>query len=531
MSQEQPTPVDPNDLGINYWMHEENFVNEKQERLSFQDHMFLIDPYDDFSRRQVYKKCSQVGVSVMMNMKSFYALKAYQWNIIYTLPSDSDVEEFVPTKTDKMIAANPVLKNALQSDKVSLKQMYDRFLYYKGTRSKTAAIMTTADLLIHDEKDRSDQSVLEGYRSRTKKSKYKGIWELSNPSVKNTGVDVTWSRSDRKEWVVTCPHCKLEQILSWHENVDYVRKIYQCKQCGHEIDDTARRLGKWVAANPDSTISGYHISQLMAPWITAAELIEEEEDTDEEYFYNFILGEPIGEGDAEDFRRLVLDAWTPENLKAKGPHYMGIDIGSTKHYVIGNDRGIHTVGKLKTRQELEFLIEHWNPSAIVMDAGPERTWAEEFRKKYPRLWINFYKRDRQQKSPITWGDNDTKQGIVFSDRSRVIDMTVNDIVTADISFDLDAKDLNAYIKHWLVMVKKQEEDSLGLVRYVWDKNSSSAQDHWVHATVYYNIARSRGGKTTVLDGPGNQERPKLIVPTDDGFKENDLRDLMDRNML
>lgn len=384
------------DLGIHHWIHERGIVNEKSEPILFYDHLFLFDPYTDFAARQVHKKCSQIGGSVMMNVKVPYAMKAYKWNVIYTLPADADVDEFVPTKTDKIIQANPVIKTMVggNRDRNDLKEIADRFWYFKGTRSKTAAIMTTADLLIHDELDRSDQGVIETYRSRLTKSAYKGIWQLSNPSIKNSGVDITWKRSDRKEWIIKCAHCETEQMLDWTRNVDYVRRVFRCVQCNAELDTTVRRLGRWVPADPESEISGYHFSQMMAPWISAKHLIQEEEDTDEEYFYNFVLGEPVGDGDAEDFRQLILDAWTPNNLR-KPPYFMGVDIGSTKHYVVGNKDGIFEVGKLRTREELEQVIEHYNPT-VVMDGGPERTWAEEFRKKYPRLWLNFYERDKKK---------------------------------------------------------------------------------------------------------------------------------------
>ena len=478
------------DLGIHKWMHENNIVNEKGEPLTFQDHMFLFEPYDDFSQYQVYKKCSQVGVSVMMNVKIPYAMKHYGWNTIYTLPSDSDVWEFVPTKTDEIIKANPVIMDMLQgTDKVQLKKMANRFWHFKGTRSKTAAIMTTADLLVHDEKDRSDLNIIGKYRSRIKRSTYKGVWELSNPSVKNTGIDVTWNQSDQKEWFVTCDHCQMEQTLDWAENVNYNLKMYMCRQCGHELNETVIRLGQYKAMNPDSEISGYHISQMMAPWVTARELIVEQENSDEEYFYNFILGEPIGGEGAYAFRQYIVDAWTPKNLKT-GPHFMGIDIGSIKHYVVGNAEGIHTIGHARTRTEIENIIEYWNPT-IVMDAGPERTWAEEFRMKYPKLWISFYKPDKEKKKLVRWGEN-KEAGIVYIDRNRMIDKTLNAIIYGELQFDLQSGDLDSYIRHWEVMTKQKELNKLGQWVYRWIKTPEHAADHYAHATVYYNAARSRG---------------------------------------
>ena len=517
------------DLGIHKWMHENNIVNEKGEPLTFSDHMFLFDPYDDFSQYQVYKKCSQVGLSVMMNVKVPYAMKHYGWNVIYTLPADSDVWEFVPTKTDEIIRANPQLLGMLQSvDKVELKKIADRFWHFKGTRSKTAAIMTTADLLIHDEKDRSDLGVIGQYRSRIKRSKFKGVWELSNPSVKNAGIDVTWGQSDQKEWMVKCSNCELEQPLDWAENINYRTKEYVCRQCGSILDQYAIRLGKWQAMSPDSEISGYHINQMMAPWLTCGELIKEEAEQSEEYFYNFILGDPVGGESAYAFRQYIIDAWTAKSLKDSGPHFMGIDIGSTKHYVVGNKDGIHTIGHVRTRTELENIIEYWNPT-VVMDAGPERTWAEEFRIKYPKLWIAFYKPDKDKKKLLRWGDPKTKDaGIVLIDRNRTIDKALNAIIYGDLQFALESRDLESYIKHWEVMSRQKELNKLKQWVYRWVKTPEHAADHYVHATAYYYAARSRGATTDFVQSQGAAKKPSLIIPKQDGGETIDLEAYMER---
>lgn len=531
---QQTSPSNP-EFGIHHWIHENNLVTERMQPLTFQDHLFLFEPYADFSPLQVYKKCSQVGVSVMMNIKCPYVLKTMGLNIIYTLPSDRDIIEFVPTKTDKIIVNNPAIREGLNKDKNTtfLKDMWGADWHFKGTRSKTAPIMTTADLLIHDEKDRSDNTIIEDYRSRIKKSEYKGIWELSNPSTKNVGVDLTYKLSDKKEWAVKCPNpsCQKEQIMDWNKNVDRHAQMYVCMHCGHELDDITRRLGRWIQTGEDSDISGYHISQMMASWISAKELLIEEAQTDEDYFYNFVLGEAVGTGDAENFRQYITDAWTPKDLRKAGPHFMGIDIGNVKHYVVGNLDGIHTIGKVKTREEVELLIEHWNPT-VVMDAGPERTWAGEFRKKYPKFYANSYRNDTDKRDFIHWGEND-KLGTVSSERYRVIDATVDAIIRASIQFSLDPKDLEAYIRHWEVMVKTKEIDGrTGLPKFSWNKNSQHAQDHWCHATVYYYIARSMGTPAEHISSKETEEKKEFVQATPEGgFKMRSLEDYFEEHNM
>ena len=73
------------------------------------------------------------------------------------------------------------------------------------------------------------------------------------------------------------------------------------------------------------------------------------------------------------------------------------------------------------------------------------------------------------------------------------------------------------------MTRKKEEDSMGLPVFIWDKNSAHAQDHWVHATVYYWIARTRGASAEVLSSPEGEKKKSLIQVSDGG--EHKMQDL------
>lgn len=514
------------DSSVLAWIHENRLVNEMGEPITFKDRLFMFDILADFSPNIVVKKASQIGGSLTFILKVLHLArsKLYRFNSIYTLPSDADVWEFVPTKVDKIISSNPSLRKDLSTDKVELKEFAGRFVHFKGTRSKTAPIMTTADLLVKDEKDRSDQNILSQYDSRTGASKWGWKWELSNPSVINAGVDLTWQVSDQKEWHVRCEGCKVEQVLRFDRNVDLIRGIFVCAGCKAPISDEARARGRWIPRYPGAKWSGYHVSQLMAPWISAKKVIEERDGHNDEYFQNFVLGEPYAAGDVEDFRQIILDCWTP-NAIARKPYILGVDVGRIKHYVLGSPEGIFKVGRLETREELEDIIDRYNP-ITVMDAGPERTWAEEFRKKYPRLSICFFKRDKDRTQMVKWGEKEDA-GVVWADRNRTIDAVVRDLLMGEILFDVPAADLEKYIKHWVNMVRMREEDALGRDRYVWDKSSESAPDHWPLATVYWWIARSRAHPAQFVESKG-EGKQKLIVPDKmGGYKFADLEQYFD----
>ena len=67
---------------------------------------------------------------------------------------------------------------------------------------------------------------------------------------------------------------------------------------------------------------------------------------------------------------------------------------------------------------------------------------------------------------------------------------------------MQPEELEDYIKQWSSLYKTQEEDSLGLVRDVWE---SGGNDHYAFATVYFRLALDRTGEAYVKDWESKQE--------------------------
>lgn len=89
------------------WIIQNAIKNEKGELFEFnKDHFFLFDIAADMSPEQVHKKAAQMGESVLMNLKAFHMARYPRMTTIYTMPSDSDVQQFSKTKTDKIFHAN-----------------------------------------------------------------------------------------------------------------------------------------------------------------------------------------------------------------------------------------------------------------------------------------------------------------------------------------------------------------------------------------------------------------------------------------
>lgn len=504
------------------WITEQGIVSEKGEALDFYDHPFLLDILTDWNPKIVVKACAQVGKSVTFTLKTLFAIKYLHFNVIYTFPTDDDVKEFVSSKVNKILQANRHEFIGMDTDSIERKEINDRFIFFKGTVSKTAAISNSADLLVHDEASRSNQGALETYKSRTKASEYKGRWLFSNPTVEKDTLDLEWIKSNQMEWVITCPHCGDEHFMVWPESIDIDKKCFQCRACKEPIDDDVRRGGKWVAQNPNSDISGYHMSHLIATRITAKEIIDDSEG-DQEYFYNFVLGEPYNPGDLSVSRGTLLDIWTPKPLET-GNYYIGIDVGNIKHYTLWSDKGIVQVGKFTEWKDLDDLLRFYKPSAGVIDAMPDNTMAKYYVDNYNFMLMSFFQENTlNPQTLVWWGDHD-KKGIVYSHRDRILDKMLTDMVEAKFLLGLKTnRDFTEYIRHFETLRRVKVTNNAGIERYVWE--STTGVDHYVFATLYGYLARLGAG-AGVFYADDAEANKKSVINADNvydvtaAFKEN-----------
>jgi len=480
------------------WIIKNKIRTEVGTPYEFDDHRFLIEPASDWYPKQVTMKSAQVGWSTMAILKTLYALKYRKYNCIYTLPTFDDVGVFVPSKVDTIISNNPGLVQLKgKSDAIGKKQIGENFIFYRGTHAEKAAIMLTSDLNIYDEYDASVKKVVDLYASRLQYSKYKGEWIFSNPLKPTDGVGEMYEASDQRRWMVQCSHCNRWQDLQWERNVDKERGKFICCACAKELDDGDRQSGEWVATYPSRTdMHGYHVSQLMVPWITAKDLVYLEKTKTKQYFYNMVLGVPyISKDDivaVDAIKKCVVNV---ENNKLNNA--MGVDVGlREKQYVLGNQYGIFKIGTVGTWQEIEEISKLYNAITVV-DGHPD-FYSRKLVYKYPgRYYVAFYKRDREKKRLVRW-DAGQNSGYVIADRNQIIQSVIDDFNSEKIKFTTGDKfvkqyideELAIYLKHWENIYKIVEQDAFGIDHARWVV-ASGKPDHYVHATVYWKIAMEK----------------------------------------
>lgn len=312
--------------------------------------------------------------------------------------------------------------------------------------------------------------------------------------------------------------------MSWPENVDLVKKVFVCQKCGGELSQEDRRVGEWVKKWKDKEYSGYWISLLMAPWVTAQEIITYKETKGEEFFYNFVLGLPyVGQGNTVTpdiiFRNCT------SNINGQEGVVIGSDSGLKKHYVCGNREGLFYHGVTEKWEDIARLLKRWPRSIAVIDHLPDITGPRALREQFPgRVFLCHYSVDRKTMQLVRWGKG-KEEGNVIVDRNRTIQTVIDEFADERIPLQGNTQDWNPYWQHWKTLYRMTEEDNLGVPRSKW--LSSNGEDHWVHATVYWRAGMQRfgGGKASfVSKNNSNVSFARGVEFEPDGtFKNNPLK--------
>lgn len=475
------------EVNMHCFLEHYGVTNDQGNKLDFKEHNFLWDIYSDFSPNQAILKAAQIGFSTAANIKSLWLAKNRRMDIIYSLPTAGDVNEFVSGKTNRLIANNEIFQKwTADKDSIAQKKVGDNIIYFRGTWVDRAALMISADLYIADEVDRSKQDVVAQFDTRLQHSDYGWRWYFSNPSAPGVGVDKMWQVSDQKHWFVKCEGCNNEFYLTM-ENILYEGKkpYFGCTKCRKEHP---RASGRWVKRWGDKDVSGYWVSLLMCPWVSAETVLKKQKEFSQEQFANFVLGQPfIGKGNILT-RPMIIQNLTNIVNPRDTRDIIGVDTGNEINYVIGNKYGLYHNDKCKDYGPIRKFLA-MNPKAIaVIDQGGDIIGPRKLREEFPnRVYLCFFRADRKNDEMIKWNDDD---GTVQADRTKIIQLCVDEMIEKRLPIAGTENDWKEYMDEWLGMYRTVDENALGVPVHVWNKPATGRCDY-PFAQVYWRIGMDR----------------------------------------
>jgi len=496
------------------WVRQNQIKNEVGMPIEFNKRKFLIDIYNDLSPLQVLLKPPQIGATVAQTIKSFYVAKKLGRQIIYTLPTQGDVQDMVGGSINRIIAQNPVLMSWVKDhDTVEQKQVGNSMIFYRGTFTAKQAMMIPSGLNIHDEVDASNADVVTQYENRLQAQEDGGWrWYFSHPSVAGYGVDIYWQQSDKKEWVITCGHCSKQQILVWPESINQERGTYQCKGCKGTLEDDWRINGEWKPT-AQGIFSGYHVSQLMLFNKSAEDILYSKNDPqkNEQDFYNYVLGLPYVGSENKITSETVLKNVVKEVNEQDDRVIIGIDPGAPWYATCMNKQGVfyheqmHTAGSIVNGkpfnpvERTKELMARWPNSILMIDGQGEQSPQRILLAEYPgRVYLVFYRKDRKSLEPIRWGHTTEELGTVVVDRNKMFQLMVEQLRDIGrIRLNGSLEDWEPWAKHFDNVYReikvstnapgKDVASNYG-AELIWKRNGP---DHYCHTLLYALVGMDR----------------------------------------
>ena len=300
-------------------------------------------------------------------------------------------------------------------------------------------------------------------------------------------------------------------------SIDLEKRIYVCKHCGGEITDKDRRLGKWKAKYKNKKYSGYWISLLMAPWISAGDIIDKWNDpmVTKDFFYNKVLGLPyVGAGNKVT-KEHVMQNVTVKVIQPLESERMiiGVDTGTKLDYVCGSDKGLFFHGDTTDYNELDKLMIRWSKAICVMDAGGDLIGSRKFRERWKnRVFLATYTSKKGTDKP-TWNDD---EGTVTIDPDKMIQWCADELRDRRIQLQGSESDWYEYWLDWNNMSRTDVYDPTTnqFKGHKWVRNG---RNHRVSATTFWRVGVDRftGNSVTFFSAKSNDivgEQGMEILP-------------------
>lgn len=525
------------------YIEEKTFL--KGDRFSFLDHEFQKDILSDTSRDINVMKCAQVGMTEAMARYGLAVCRIMPYfSVIMTMPFSGDATKFSKARMDPIINESPDLRDAMGADldNSEIKAIASSLLYLRGTNGTTAALSVPADMLIHDEIDRSDPDTLAQYQSRIKHSKWKLTRKFGTPTGDKVGIALAMASSMRKRHMCKCHHCAHSFVPSFHTdvkipgfdrekkeitkyNIDGIRwqeAVLLCPRCGKEPSLQFDRR-EWVVENPGDSFDaqGYFVTPFSVPnVVTIPSLVQEiTKYTTWSEFANQALGETGVENNAQMVEADLSETKFTESLVSSEIHHLGIDVGQICHLVVGrftHDNMLLAVHKERcVLSELEArkraLCARFKVLITVIDAFPETDKVAKMQQLDKRLYGGVYRDNRKLAAyEILMVGKDLKAGKLPINQAAIHrNITFDEIMALfkarKVLWRAQGDETDAlFSAHCLDMQRKQEFDRNKELVFVWQK-SKEGQDHFHHALLYMYVA-------TRLAPAANREIPLAGFP-------------------
>lgn len=516
------------------WIEKNTFINGRN--FSFAGHEYQERILADESQEVVIRKSAQTGISEMsMRMAlGLVMIMPGSFRVGYTFPTASFAANYAKTRFASIIQTSPLLSSSISPDDIDSADTktfgVGKEIYFKGAATGNAAISTTLDMLVHDEVSFSDQEILGDYHSRLIHSMYKWKVKLSTPTFPGDPIDEAFKASRRHWNFCRCVHCQHEFLPDYYDHVRipgydghldevtrenlhklrYKEAQMLCPACFKPVSLLPENRF-WVCENPDDAYiaAGYQVQPFDAPTVvTLPDLVVASTSyANKSKFKQFSLGKPAEDAESglteEDLNRMGVEIVDSPFTT----HVMGIDLGLTCHFMVGNRDQEGRLGVVhyervplaKFRERYWWLKAAYRVNMVVSDIQPYTDLVMSVSGDDPQLFgASYVTRNGLELFDVRLKEDDLDSALVGVRQVHVNRNAAFDSLLADCRegqvWIRKCSDWDIVKAHMQDMKRASATLRNGEFTSQWQK-SAKGNDHYHHALGYLNIASKMRGLT------------------------------------
>lgn len=221
---------------------------------------------------------------------------------LYVSPTQGQTKTFSIERVKETLDTSEVLKkwvNREGSTGVFRKQFINRsqILMLYAFLSADRIRGNSADLIELDERQDILSDHIPIIMECSSHSPYKYRIDSGTPKSMDNSFQAEWESSDQREWLVPCDNCGGGDYRFWNQlgERNMGKRYLQCSRCGKHIYPQHPNA-QWVQAFSEKVKDGFHISQLMVPWIKWDEILVKQKEYSRSRFFNEVLGQSHDSG-------------------------------------------------------------------------------------------------------------------------------------------------------------------------------------------------------------------------------------------
>lgn len=259
----------------------------------------ILDAFSDpLVETVVVQASAQVGKTETLNNVVGYFIDQDPAPMQVVQPDLKMAEAWSKDRLAPMLRDTPTLRGKVadaKSKSAENRILHKRFdgghITVSGSNAPASLASRPIRVVLCDECDRFPESAgTEGDPIALVRKRATTFWNrkiglFSTPTVRGKSrIETAYLESDRRVYRVPCPSCGVRQVLRWaqvrFENRDPETSYYLCESepCSARWTEGDRirgiRFGTWHATAPFKGIAGFHLSELLSPWVQLREIVD-----------------------------------------------------------------------------------------------------------------------------------------------------------------------------------------------------------------------------------------------------------------